>query len=262
MKPDSRLHDYYTVRSSEAERLATREGQLELSRTQEIIARYLPVSPARIIDVGGGTGTYSTWLASLGHTVHMVDVVESHVQAASAIGTFTTAVADARSLDAPDASYDAALLLGPLYHLPDGGDRLRALNEAARVVRPGGLIITAHISRLAIPLDAWVKGWIDKDRALEGMANAVRFGHDAGGGFGAIAYFHLPSEIAPELAEAGLTVDHVLGVEGPAWIAPDFDARWADGEARAKMLESARTCEAVPELLGLSAHILAIARNP
>jgi SAM-dependent methyltransferase len=192
----------------------------------------------------------------------MVDLVEAHVQAASTLGTFSTAVGDARSLDAPDNSHDCALLLGPLYHLPDGADRGRALREAARVVRRGGLIITAYVSRLATPLDAWVKGWIHKERGPAGLANAVRSGHDPEGAFGAIAYFHLPSEIAPELARAGLDVEHVLGVEGPAWIAPDFDTSWMDADARERMLESARTCEDLPEMLGLSAHILAIARNP
>jgi SAM-dependent methyltransferase len=257
---DSKLREYYT-RRSEAERLGTREGHLEHARSKELIARYLPDPPMRIIDIGGGTGTYASWLASLGYDVHMVDVMDGHVEAAAAVGSFTAAVGDARALEASANSYDGALLLGPLYHLPKRDDRLLALREVVRVVRPGGVVIAAFISRLAIPLDAYVKGWIDMERGLAGLSNAVQIGHDADGGFGAIAYFHLPSEISPELLSAGLEVQHVLGVEGPGWIAPDFDGRWADPGRRQAILDCARQCEALPELLGLSPHIIAIARN-
>ena len=261
MDDDGRLHEYYEKRSVEADRLGHREGQLELERTKELVTRYLPAPPARVLDIGGGTGIYSSWLASLGHDVHLIDIVQAHIQAASTIGTFKASVGDARTLEGADDSYDLVLLLGPMYHLPDDADRLRALREAGRVARPGGLVVAAYISRLAIPMDGYVKGWIHKERGLAGMQNAVRIGHDAEGVFGAIAYFHLPSEIAPELHAAGLDIEAVLGVEGPGWIAPDFDDRWTDIEGRRVILETARACEVSPELLGLSAHILAFARK-
>jgi SAM-dependent methyltransferase len=261
MSAEGRLRDYYETLSVEAERLSRREGQLEFERTIEIISRYLPGPPARIIDIGGGTGVYSTWLASLGYLVHLVDIVEAHIHAASRIGTFSTSAGDARALAEVDATYHVALLLGPMYHLPDAADRLQALREARRVVREDGVVAVAYISRLAIPLDGYVKGWIHRQRGLEGMQNAVRTGHDPAGGFGAIAYFHLPSEIAAELQAAELVVEQILGVEGPGWVAPDFDDRWNDPDGRRVLLETARTCEASPDLLGLSAHILAIARK-
>jgi SAM-dependent methyltransferase len=261
MNDNSRLHDYYESLSVEAERLGRREGQLELERTRELLARFLPPPPCRIMDIGGGTGVYSAWLASLGYAVHMVDVVRSHIRTAAIIGTFTTSVGDARALEDDAETYDVALLLGPLYHLPDKADRLRALAEARRVVRAGGLVAVAFISRLAIPLDGYVKGWIHRERGLAGMQNAVRVGHDEGGGFGAIAYFHLPSQISAELEAAGLVIEQIFGIEGPGWIAPDFEERWADPDGRRVILETARACETLPELLGLSAHLLAIARR-
>lgn len=261
MSRDLRLHEYYESLSVEAERLNRREGQLELERTRELLGRFLPPRPSRIIDIGGGTGVYSAWLASLGHYVHMIDPVPLHIQTASTAGTFTASLGDARTLAAANDTYDIALLLGPLYHLPDEVDRHRALVEARRVVRAGGLVAIAYISRLAIPLDGYVKGWIHRERGLDGLRNAVAVGHDAGGGFGAIAYFHLPSEIAGELQAAGLAVEHVFGIEGPGWIAPDFEERWDDPAGRRVILETARSCETLPELLGLSAHLLAIARK-
>jgi 2-polyprenyl-3-methyl-5-hydroxy-6-metoxy-1,4-benzoquinol methylase len=259
---DARLHDYYELLSVEADRLSRREGRLEFERTKESIARYLTATPSRILDIGGGTGVYSAWLASLGHNVHMIDIVESHIRAASAVGSFSASPGDARRLVDADGHYDVVLLLGPMYHLPNAADRLQALGEARRVSRRGGLIVAAYISRPAIPLDGFVKGWIHRGRGLAAMQNVARSGHDAEGTFGSIAYFHQPSEIEPELRTAGLTLDAMLGVEGPGWIAPDFDARWDDEEGRRVILETARACEANPELLVLSAHILAIARNP
>ena len=98
MSADSRLHAYYESRLVEAERLGRREGQLELERTRELISRHLPASPSRIIDIGGGTGVYAAWLTSVGHQVHMVDIVQAHIDAAAKIGTFSAAVGDARDV--------------------------------------------------------------------------------------------------------------------------------------------------------------------
>jgi len=257
---DPRLHEYYESRYVEAERLDRRSGRLELERTKELLGRHLPPK-ARIIDIGGGTGIYAAWLASLGHHVHLIDVVAGHVETAAASGAFTTAVGDARSLPDADDTYDVALLMGPLYHLPDSSDRQRALAEARRVLRPGGLLVAAYVSRPATMLDGYVKGWIYSERGLEAVRNIVGLGVDDGGeGFGAIAYFHQPSEVAPELEAVDFTVEHVYGIEGPGWIAPDFDERWSSD--RDVMLETARACESDPELLGVSGHIMAVARRP
>src|SRR5262249_60891206 len=67
------------------------------------------------------------------------------------------AVGDARDLDLPDASADAVLLLGPLYHLTDRADRIRALRECARIVRPGGAVFAAVISRWAVRIDGTLR---------------------------------------------------------------------------------------------------------
>ena len=72
---DSRLLKFYEKSAAERARLVRREGQFEFVRTKELLDRFLPKPPARIIDVGGGTGAYSSWLASLGHSVQLVDVV-------------------------------------------------------------------------------------------------------------------------------------------------------------------------------------------
>lgn len=264
METDPRLFEFYQERFAEGERLRSREGQLKFVRTQELLGRFLPDPPSNIIDIGGATGHYASWLASIGYRVHLVDVVPAHVEAAAIVGTFTAAVGDARSLGDTDNSYDVALLFGPLYHLLQAEDRLQALQEAKRVVRSGGLVIAAFISRAAIPIDSYVKGWIGKPGAIDTIRESVQNGfvNVDRNGFSVISYYHLPSEARAELASAGLDVLSVFGVEGPGWIAPDFDNRWQQPEGRQAILESARIVEEEPELQVLSGHLLAFCRCP
>jgi len=76
------------------------------------------------------------------------------------------------------------------------------------------------------------------------------------------AYFHLPAELGDEAREAGLTVEAVLAVEGPAWMMPDLEARWADEGRRRQLLDLLRRIEGDPAVLGMSAHLLLVARRP
>lgn len=260
---DRRLREFYGRVYVEANRLSQREGQLELVRTQELLGRHLPPPPARIIDVGGGTGVYAAWLAGLGYSVHLVDIVPEHVEAALAHGAFTAAVGDARALPDADASYDAALLLGPLYHLRSREERLTALREARRVVRSGGIVAAAFITRSAAVQDGFVSGWIYNPAALVMTGQVLQYGLAVGDqtDFATISYFHWPWEAKAEVEAAGLELLGLYGIEGPGWIEPRFDERWQTEEGRSTILECARMCEAVPDLQILSAHLLAVARR-
>ena len=259
----SRLVAFYEGRLSERERLSRREGRLELARTRELLDRFLPPPPARVIDVGGGTGIHASWLAERGYSVHLVDIVPAHVEEASRSAAFSAAVGDARDLPHPDNDYDVALLLGPLYHLQAAEARAAVLREARRVVREGGMVVAAFISRGGVALDGHVKGWIDTPGAADSLKEQMREGFArADAGFGGISYFHLPSEARVELLATGLEVVAILGVEGPGWVAADFESRWADAAGREAILESARSCEAHPDLQALSPHLLAFCTVP
>jgi hypothetical protein len=76
------------------------------------------------------------------------------------------------------------------------------------------------------------------------------------------AYFHRPDDLRAELHEAGFRDLTVLGVEGPGWLLPDFDARWADAAWRAPLLDVARALEAEASIIGVSAHLLGLGRKP
>jgi hypothetical protein len=75
------------------------------------------------------------------------------------------------------------------------------------------------------------------------------------------AFFHHPDDLHREVVDAGLTLEHLLAVEGPAWLLQDFDRLWDDADRRERLLGVVRRLEADPAVLGVSAHILAVARK-
>jgi SAM-dependent methyltransferase len=260
---DAALRAYYE-RGMERGRLSDGRGDLEFARTTEIVLRRLPAAPATVADIGGGPGRYALWLASLGYQVEHRDLMPLHVEQLTAdapgvIGLHT-AVGDARDLDLPGGSVDAVMLLGPLYHLTDRAERVRALREGARIVRPGGPVFAAAISRWATRIDGMLRGRIyRKYPAALGLVDEIdRTGmlpplHD--GEF--TAFCHRPGELREEMGEAGLEVTDLLSVEGPAFILGDLDARMSDPADRSVVLEVARAVEGVPELAGFGPHLLA-----
>ncbi len=253
----------------EGSRITEGLGRLELLRTQELLRRHLPAAPLRILDVGGATGVHATWLAGDGHDVHVVDPVATHIEQVQArprvaTGRITAEVGDARSLSFPDRSFDAALVLGPLYHLTERPDRVRALAEARRVVRRGGPVFVAAISRFASLFDGLARGFlfdpefrviVDRD-LLDGQHRNLTNRPE----WFTTAYFHRPEELADEARDAGLEVVEVVGVEGMAGWLPQLEGRLESDTERETVLFSARVTEFEPTLLGLSAHLVLVAR--
>src|SRR5262245_58137762 len=74
--------DFYTDTTEEL-RLGSGSSQLEFERTKELCRRFLPGPPARVVDVGGASGSYAFWLASLGYDVHLIDVTPRLIDVAS-----------------------------------------------------------------------------------------------------------------------------------------------------------------------------------
>lgn len=250
---------YYDQRYDEVHRLSANAfGRLEFERTKELLSRELPPVPAHILDVGGGPGIYAAWLAALGYTVTLIDPVARHLEQAAEHATFTVEAGDARALRAPDASADAVLLLGPLYHLPDPADRAQALREANRVAKPGGLIAAAFISRQAPILDLASKLAINDDAIHDELSTLSRQGaNDFQTGF-TVAYFHTIDEIRQDFQAADLAQPTITGIEGPLF--PLLSSGLAEGSADHfhAALRTARLAEDHPELLPASAHLLAV----
>jgi len=258
---DDEIRAYYEI-GLERDRLAQGYSRLEFVRTQELLSRYLPPAPAKVLDVGGGPGAYAAWLAEAGHQVRLVDATPLHVQQALELanGRFEAVAGDAGELGDPDGSYDVVLLLGPLYHLLERAERLAALGEAQRVLRPGGLLAAAGISRFASILDGLLRdllddeGWALVQRDLADGKHLPRGNH----ALFTNAYFHRPEELQAEVEGAGFAVEGFFGLEGPGWVRAESldDERIFDNIVRV-----ARAVEQEPAIIGASAHFLAIARR-
>lgn len=258
------VEHFYAHASDESARLtASADGRLELLRTQEIVRRFLPPPPARILDVGGGPGVHARWLVDDGYRVELIDPVARHVEQAA--GVCAASLGDARHLVAADASYDVVQLLGPLYHLPDPQDRRLALSEARRVVKPGGPVAAAAINRYSPIFEHVTYAQLHKERIQASVSEILRTAvHDGKRGF-TLAYFHRAEELAEEMRDAGLIDVEVFGVEGPAWSALKTVEQAGCGpsdELFASVLTAARMAEPYPELLAASSHLLAVGRAP
>jgi len=156
------------------------------------------------------------------------------------------------------------LLLGPIYHLPTRQDRVSALAEARRVVRPGGPVFAVAISRWAPRLHGEVAGRLGEEFST--MREAVDLVERTGrliplyeGSFS--GYCHRPDELCDEVESAGLELVDLVGVEGIAFALADLEERLAEPALRDVVLDAARALERIPELLGLSPHLLATARR-
>jgi ubiquinone/menaquinone biosynthesis C-methylase UbiE len=256
----------------EVDRLSSGVSQLELVRTQELMQRYLPPPPAIILDVGGGTGIYSLWLARQGYEVHLIDATPLHVEKArqasqsqSGHPIASVAVGDACRLDRPDATVDAVLLFGPLYHLTERNDRVTALREARRVLRDGGLVLAVGISRFASILDGLFQGFLDDPEFVRLVERDLKDGQHRNPThhpmYFTTAFFHHPEELKTEVEEAGLRHEKTLAIDGPGWLLQNFDEHWRDEGRRERLLNAMRSLENEPSLLGVSAHMMAVARK-
>jgi len=264
---DPRAVARYEVYDEDARLWRPGLGDLVRLRTWDILDRFLPPG-GRVLDVGGGPGTHAAHLAARGDDVTLIDPVPRHVaqartRARSGSAPFTVCLGDATGLPVPSASVDAVVLMGPIYHLVERADRLVALAEAQRVLRPGGRMLTEVITRHAWALDATVKGltgspevWADVERSV-----ASGLSQDPAvvppGSFW--AYFHQVDEATGELAEAGFEDITLVAVEGFAWLLGDLERRMAAEPE--PILAAVRLTEREPSMLGCSAHVMAIARG-
>src|SRR5262249_16817830 len=174
------ITEHYEREIDEGTRITRGPGRIEFWRTQEVIRRHLPDRPLDVLDIGGAAGVHAAWLAEDGHRVRLIDPMPRHVEQASQLASDTRHViaelGDARQLSVGDQTVDAVLMLGPLYHLVDRDDRVIALREAKRVLRPGGYVFAAAVSRFASLFDGLSRGWMVDAEFREVVANDLRTG--------------------------------------------------------------------------------------
>ncbi len=262
------IKDYYTDQFSEEGRLAENLLSLEWIRTIDILERYLPKKRSVIYDIGGGTGKYSEWLLKKGHEVHLVDIVPKHVELAKKrmkcyVGSKHSAVTgDARKTSFADSSADAVLLLGPLYHFQGKKDRLQVLGETKRILKPGGIMICAIISRFASFIDGLDRGFIHDPafrKIIAGdLKNSRHKNPTSNPEYFTESYFQHPFELEEEIRISGFRKIRLISVEGIMWIPGDLDALANDLEAWEAVLGFLREIEEDRSIIGVSPHIIGI----
>jgi SAM-dependent methyltransferase len=271
MAIDRRVARRYEVTDEDARLWSPGRGELIRRRSWDVFARTLPPA-GRLLDVGGGPGVHAAHLAAAGHRVTLIEPVARHLARAAERATERTAgppsfgvvAGVAEALPVADRSCDAVLLMGPLYHLVTRDERLVALAEAHRVLRPGGHLLAEVITRHAWLLDATLKGLLGDEGTWATIEHSVRTGEsrsaDAAADGDFWAWFHTPDDLAGELADAGFAVERLVGVEGYGWLLGDLEERMAtdpDG-----LLRALRLVESEPSLLGCSAHVIGVATRP
>ena len=155
-----RVRKFYEIASErEWQRLEQpNDGALEFAVHKAWIGKFLPPAPARVLDIGGGPGRYSLWLADLGYRVTLADLSPDLLaiaadRASSEGGAKLEEIvqADARKMSQfNNESFDSVLCFGPLYHLLSEEDRRSAASELFRVLKPGGMVFAAFLNRLAV----------------------------------------------------------------------------------------------------------------
>jgi SAM-dependent methyltransferase len=262
----------YYEHGLEQERLSADQRRIEFLRIWDLLERHLPTAPARVLDVGGGAGVYALPLAAAGYEVHLIDPVPLHVEQAEAASRAasaplaSTAVGDARALDAEEASADAVLLLGPLYHLTGRDDRIKALREARRVLRPGGVVLAKALSRF-YPLfeDIALGTRVEQDEFEKNITFLADGQYRNPGGDPTqftTSYFHRPEDFAEEVQEAGLELRALVGASGSVKLLPQLPERLKEPEQRKRVLDLLRLLESEPSILGMSQNFVAIGQAP
>ena len=265
---------YYSEWQGEERRLfEIPSGVIERLRTQSILKRFMPEAPAVVCDVGGGAGVYAFPLAEQGYSVHLMDLTSLHIDwaathvAESGVELAGCTVADARNLPVADRVADVVLLLGPLYHLKKKEDRLQALREAHRVLKPGGLLFAVAISRFAVYFDFGALNQLHDQHIAALSEDVTRTGknhqpHDeARDFFSYSAYFHHPDELNSEVLSAGFSEVQMLSVEGPSWLFGGLEETVQDEQALQTALRFIEMIETEPSVMGASGHIMAVGKK-
>lgn len=226
MNPVEAHYDRHAER--EWERLE--RHRMEFAIACRVLAEHLPAPPGRVLDVGGGPGRYALRLTQLGYRVTLIDLsqrcLDLALEKATAAGIYLPPPIRGNAVSLPDKTadaaedfsglFDAVLLMGPLYHLLEASERLAAVREAGRVLRPGGIVFAAFLTRfaplrdLAIHSPGWILDYPDRYRRLidEGV-NPARDGSTFPD-----SYFIHPDDIVPLLDEGGFEFVALYGLEG------------------------------------------------
>ena len=251
------------------------DGRLEFAVHKTWIGRFLPPAPARVLDIGGGPGRYAIWLAGQGYRVTLADLSPDLLalakHKAAEAGVELEAIIEANAADLsrfPDAAFDAALCMGPLYHLIEEADRIQVVSELFRVLKRGGAVFAAFLNRLQT-----LRVAVNQDIPFftPYTADIVKRYHETGlldwtgipGTFN-LAHLYHPRDITPFMEAAGFQTSELISSQSNAADVQKHLALFAERQpelyewALAEFIEQANE----PSILGSGFHILYIGEKP
>ncbi|WP_028298057.1 class I SAM-dependent methyltransferase [Olivibacter sitiensis] len=257
-------------KASEETRLDKGMGIFEFERVKSLLEKYSPNPSSKIIDVGGGTGKYSEWLAKKGHQVHLVEPVSKHIKIAQIKANklknkFSIHQGDSRKLDFPANYADLIILHGPLYHLQKKEDRDLTIQEAKRVLKKDGTILAFAINYTASTLVGLLNGLIHKKTFFEMCKEELTTGiHNPPDDFPwllAEAYYYKPAQLKDEFINQGLIHLNTYAIEGLAWLDKDFFSNILNEKRKKTLMELIQVTETDPYLLPFSPHMMIVAKK-
>ncbi|HVB76738.1 MAG TPA: class I SAM-dependent methyltransferase [Candidatus Nitrosotalea sp.] len=265
------VRSYYQMRGeSEWYRLDNPyEGAIEQEIHRRALADLLPVG-ARVLDLGGGPGRWTIWLLRRGHQVVLADIsptmlaIASRELGAAGLRADSVVEADARDLSQfSDGEFDAVLALGPFYHLTAAEDRDRAAREAARVLRPGGILVATVMVRYAWALGVLLESGSSRIADVRELLATGIYRHPDAGRF-TEAHMHAPGEVAPYFEGHGFSTLRLLASQSFLNLVQEDVAELAerDPQAYAALLDIAYAAADDPSIAGISGHLLYAGRVP
>lgn len=257
-------------KASEETRLNKGMGVFEFERVKCLIEQFITEPALKIIDVGGGTGKYSEWLARKGHEVHLVEPVEKHLKIAQnrarkIKNKYSVHQGESRNLKFQNNYADLIILHGPLYHLQKKEDRVLTIKEAKRVVKNKGIILGFAINYTASTLVGLLNGLIHNKFFFEMCKEELTTGiHNPPENFPwllAEAYYHNPAELKEEFLDQELEYLNTYAVEGMAWLDKDFFSNITNNKRKTNLLELINVTQNDSYLLPFSPHMMIAAQK-
>lgn len=264
-----KLEDFYN-KASEETRLDNGMGFFEFERIKTLIERHIFKPQITIIDVGGGTGKYSEWLAKKGHDVHLIEPVQKHItlaksRANSLKNKFSVKQGQSCNLEIENEFADMVILHGPLYHLQNKADRLKTINEAKRVLKKGGLILGFAINASASTVAGLMQGLIHEKVFLEMCETELNSGiHNPPNEYPwllAEGFYHKPKQLKKEFISQGLEIINLFAVEGMIWLDKDYFTNMLNLNKKKNLLKLLEVTEKDESLLSFSPHMMLVTRK-
>lgn len=250
--------------AAEWERLQRHQFEFEL--TKRYINRYIKPGD-KVLDIGGGPGRYSLYLAAMGCDVTLFDLSSANVEfakeQANAQGVSLKAfVGDVREVDSIiSEQYDHILLMGPLYHLLQESDRVKALEASLKCLKQNGVIFVSFISSYAgIIYSMKYEPQLIMEKDLEIQYKLFEEDLPFSGDSFTQTYFYRHKDVSPFMAQFPLEKMHFFGQE--SILAPCEESIKAQPEEVIdKWLDLAeKVCER-EDLLSYSEHLMYIGRK-